>query len=86
MTAASLTTCSYAPPTPRAVLRVHKQVLALQNDTWRACMRNTVRVSDVDRSLDELEAATARANQVYKRWVTGARDSPGILHVRGTSK
>ncbi len=48
---------------------MHKQVLALQNDTWRACMRGTVRVADVDRSLDELEVATARANQVYKRWV-----------------
>ncbi|KAG2443203.1 hypothetical protein HYH02_009280 [Chlamydomonas schloesseri] len=51
----------------RAVLRVHKEVLILQTDLWMLMMRSTVKVADVDKALDSLEAGTMRAHQVYKR-------------------
>ncbi|GLI70439.1 hypothetical protein VaNZ11_015349 [Volvox africanus] len=51
----------------KAVLRVHKDVLALELELWRTCLRSTLRVAEIDSLLDELEAATARANQVYKK-------------------
>ncbi|GFR45040.1 hypothetical protein Agub_g6410 [Astrephomene gubernaculifera] len=51
----------------RAVLRVHKEVLALETELWRMCTRTTLRITEMDEMLDELETATTRANQVYKR-------------------
>ncbi|KAG2443479.1 hypothetical protein HXX76_001832 [Chlamydomonas incerta] len=51
----------------RAVLRVHKEVLLLQTELWMLMMRSTVKVADVDKGLDSLEAGTMRAHQVYKR-------------------
>ena len=50
-------------------MRVHKEVLALEAELWRLCQRTNLKVSEIDSSLDEVEAATARAHQVYKRWV-----------------
>ncbi|KAG2487340.1 hypothetical protein HYH03_014056 [Edaphochlamys debaryana] len=50
-----------------AVLRVHKEVLLMQADLWRLCLRTSLKVSLMDSTLEALEAATARANQVYKR-------------------
>ncbi|GFR46148.1 hypothetical protein Agub_g7674, partial [Astrephomene gubernaculifera] len=51
----------------RAVLRVHREVLALQAELWQMCMRSSLRVAQVDDALEELDAAAARAHQVYKR-------------------
>ncbi len=51
----------------RAVLRVHKEVLGLQTELWMLMMRSMVKVADVDKALDALEAGTLRAHQVYKR-------------------
>ncbi|KAG2443454.1 hypothetical protein HXX76_001811 [Chlamydomonas incerta] len=51
----------------RAVLRVHKEVMLLQADLWTLMMKSTVKVADVDKALDALEAGTVRAHQVYKR-------------------
>lgn len=55
-------------PPLRAVIRVHKEALTLQNELWRTCLKSTVSVTDVDKALDALEVATGRANQVYKRY------------------
>ncbi|PNW79070.1 hypothetical protein CHLRE_09g399663v5 [Chlamydomonas reinhardtii] len=51
----------------RAVLRVHKEVLLLQAELWQLMMRSVLRVSDVDKALEDLEAGSQRAHQVYKR-------------------
>ncbi|KAG2497902.1 hypothetical protein HYH03_004167 [Edaphochlamys debaryana] len=51
----------------RAVLRVHKEVLLLQGELWTLMLKSVLKVSEVDKALDTLEVATARANQVYKR-------------------
>ncbi|KAG2486667.1 hypothetical protein HYH03_014722 [Edaphochlamys debaryana] len=51
----------------RAVLRVHKDVLMMQADLWQQCMKNTLKVSAFDNSMESLESAIVRANQVYKR-------------------
>ncbi|PNW74156.1 hypothetical protein CHLRE_13g587550v5 [Chlamydomonas reinhardtii] len=51
----------------RAVLRVHKEVMLLQADLWTLMMRSTVKVTEVDKALTELDNGTVRAHQVYKR-------------------
>ncbi|GFR46156.1 hypothetical protein Agub_g7683, partial [Astrephomene gubernaculifera] len=51
----------------RAVLRVHREVLALQAELWQMCMRSSLRVAQVDDALEGLDAAAGRAHQVYKR-------------------
>ncbi|GLC59118.1 hypothetical protein PLESTB_001450200 [Pleodorina starrii] len=51
----------------RAVLRVHKEVLLQQSELWQMCLRSVLRVAQIDAALDSLEAASARADQVYKR-------------------
>ncbi|KAG2434419.1 hypothetical protein HYH02_012249 [Chlamydomonas schloesseri] len=51
----------------RAVLRVHKEVLLLQAELWQLMMRSVLRVGEVDKALEELEVASQRAHQVYKR-------------------
>ncbi|GIM04910.1 hypothetical protein Vretimale_9369 [Volvox reticuliferus] len=51
----------------RAVLRVHREVLVMQAELWQLCMRPSLRVAVFDKAMDALEAAAARANQVYKR-------------------
>ncbi|GLC73343.1 hypothetical protein PLESTF_001365300 [Pleodorina starrii] len=51
----------------RAVLRVHKEVLMLQAELWMLMLRTSLRVTEVDRALDGLEAGTVRAHTVYKR-------------------
>ncbi|GIL50772.1 hypothetical protein Vafri_6912 [Volvox africanus] len=51
----------------RAVLRVHREVLIMQAELWQLCMRPSLKVALFDKAMDSLEAAAARANQVYKR-------------------
>ncbi|KAG2423934.1 hypothetical protein HXX76_014875 [Chlamydomonas incerta] len=51
----------------RAVLRVHKEVLLMQAELWQLMMRSVLRVSEVDKALEALEAGSQRAHQVYKR-------------------
>ncbi|EFJ46271.1 hypothetical protein VOLCADRAFT_93382 [Volvox carteri f. nagariensis] len=51
----------------KAVLRVHRDVLALELELWRTCLRTSLRVATIDALLDQLEAATGRAHQVYKK-------------------
>ncbi|GLI60701.1 hypothetical protein VaNZ11_002794 [Volvox africanus] len=51
----------------RAVLRVHREVLVMQAELWQLCMRPSLKVALFDKAMDSLEAAAARANQVYKR-------------------
>ncbi len=46
---------------------MHKSVLSLEAELWRMCLRSQLRVAEIDHCLDELESATTRANQVYKR-------------------
>ncbi|GFR42352.1 hypothetical protein Agub_g3047, partial [Astrephomene gubernaculifera] len=50
-----------------AVIRVHKAALLLQTQLWRLLLRPSLRVGLLDAAMDEVEAATARAHQVYKR-------------------
>ncbi|EFJ48000.1 hypothetical protein VOLCADRAFT_91579 [Volvox carteri f. nagariensis] len=51
----------------RAVLRVHKDVLLQQSELWQMCMRDTLRVAQIDEAMRALEAASTRADQVYRR-------------------
>ena len=51
----------------RAVVRVHKEVLLLQAELWGLLAKSSVKVREVDKAFDELEAGTQRAHQVYKR-------------------
>ncbi|GLI61938.1 hypothetical protein VaNZ11_004468 [Volvox africanus] len=51
----------------RAVLRVHKEVLMLQAELWMLMLKTCLRVAEVDKALDALEAGTLRAHQVYRR-------------------
>ncbi|KAG2486668.1 hypothetical protein HYH03_014723 [Edaphochlamys debaryana] len=51
----------------RAILRVHKDVLMMQADLWQQCMKSTLKVTAFDNSMESLESAIVRANQVYKR-------------------
>ncbi|KAG2446966.1 hypothetical protein HYH02_008120 [Chlamydomonas schloesseri] len=67
----------------RAVLRVHKEVLALEAELWRLCQRTNLKVADIDDCLDELEAATARAHQVYKRVMERYPNNGKLLRVYG---
>ncbi|PNW76743.1 hypothetical protein CHLRE_11g469500v5 [Chlamydomonas reinhardtii] len=67
----------------RAVMRVHKEVLALEAELWRLCQRTNLKVSEIDSSLDEVEAATARAHQVYKRVIERYPNNGKLLRVYG---
>ena len=58
---------------------MHKEVLVLQTELWTLMMRSTVKVREVDKALDSLEAGTMRAHQVYKRCVGGCWKHYGIL-------
>ncbi|KAG2432252.1 hypothetical protein HXX76_009170 [Chlamydomonas incerta] len=67
----------------RAVLRVHKEVLAQEAELWRLCQRTNLKVAEIDEALDELEVATARANQVYKRVIERYPANGKLLRVYG---
>ena len=43
--------------------------MLLQADLWTLMMRSTVKVTEVDKALTELDNGTVRAHQVYKRCV-----------------
>ncbi|GLI62827.1 hypothetical protein VaNZ11_005578, partial [Volvox africanus] len=51
----------------RAVIRVHKAALAAQREFWQLMQRSSVRVSDIEVHLKEMDEAADTAYQVYKR-------------------
>jgi hypothetical protein len=65
------TTCLRLAPL-RAVIRVHKEVLALQTEVWKLCIKSSLNAKEFDESFNAVDAATARAHQVYKRYATAA--------------
>ncbi|EFJ47903.1 hypothetical protein VOLCADRAFT_104960 [Volvox carteri f. nagariensis] len=67
----------------RAVLRVHREVLVMQAELWQLCMRPSLRVRQFDEALDALEAASSRANQVYKRVIERYPSNGKLLRCYG---
>ncbi|KAG2450421.1 hypothetical protein HYH02_004923 [Chlamydomonas schloesseri] len=67
----------------RAVVRVHKEVLLLQAELWGLVAKSAVKVRDVDKAFDELEAGTQRAHQVYKRVLERYPTNGKLLRVYG---
>ncbi|KAG2441028.1 hypothetical protein HXX76_003881 [Chlamydomonas incerta] len=67
----------------RAVVRVHKEVLLLQAELWELLSKSAVKVRDVDKAFDELEAGTQRAHQVYKRVLERYPTNGKLLRVYG---
>jgi len=51
----------------RAVTRVHREALQAQRDFWRSLMHSHAKMAKVRAMLEELDAQTERAQQVYRR-------------------
>ncbi|KAG2423294.1 hypothetical protein HXX76_015443 [Chlamydomonas incerta] len=67
----------------RAVIRVHREVLLLQADLWRVCLKPRLHVGDIDKAMDAIDSAAARALQVYKRVLERYPANGKLLHCYG---